>query len=330
MPTKPAQKSNQFLAYAALTVVTILWALAGPIIKLTLKEIPPMHFLFFRLLIVCVAILPATILQLQQHPIKSKEILTLIVLGILGQTSLALVFLGYQYATALDASIITLISPILAVAAGYYYFKEKISPATKIGIILASLGTGLIVIEPLFLVGTTTMSKELRIAGNMLILTSTLAFLFYTLWSKYALGAYSKKIHKIFDTLNIHKLDKNRSPLLLTFVTFYVGLATLVPLVYLERQGFLGGHSFEITSISTTGIFGIVYMAIFSSIVAYTLYEWALTVASIADTAFFNYLSPIFTLPFAYILLQEVPNKITLIGGAIIATGVVIAEYKKS
>jgi len=92
----------------------------------------------------------------------------------------------------------------------------------------------------------------------------------------------------------------------------------------------LGGHSFEITSISTTGIFGIVYMAIFSSIVAYTLYEWALTVASIADTAFFNYLSPIFTLPFAYILLQEVPNKITLIGGAIIATGVVIAEYKKS
>jgi len=75
---------------------------------------------------------------------------------------------------------------------------------------------------------------------------------------------------------------------------------------------------------------GILYMAIFSSIIAYTLYEWSLKVASVADTAFFNYLSPVFTLPFAYLLLSEIPTKINLIGAGIIGIGVLIAEQKKS
>ena len=118
--------------------------------------------------------------------------------------------------------------------------------------------------------------------------------------------------------------------MLLTFITFYVGLASMVPLVLLENKGFMGGHSFDITSITFLGTVGILYMAVFSSIVCYTLFQWALTIVTVADTAFFNYLSPIFTLPFAYLLLTEIPTKITLIGGAVIALGVIIAEQKKS
>ncbi|MBD3366475.1 EamA family transporter [candidate division WWE3 bacterium] len=329
---KKHKHSEHFLAYAALTTVTLLWALAGPVIKLTLHGIPPMHFLFLRLLIVCIVILPALIMRLQKNPVSSKEIPTLIALGLFSQSSLALSFIGYQYATALDAAIITLISPLLSVAAGHLYFNEKVSKKTKIGLTLATVGTALIIFEPLLLNNHTPLiTKELRVLGNILILSSTVAFLIYTIWSKYAEGARSKKLKSTFKLLHLHRLKRNRSALEITFITFYVGLATTIPLVFLEAKGFLNGGvpvDFNPANLATITILGILYMAIFSSIVAYTLFEWALQISSVTDTAFFNYLSPIFVLPFAYVLLGEIPTTMSLIGGGIIAAGVIIAEHK--
>ncbi|OGC46787.1 hypothetical protein A2793_02895 [candidate division WWE3 bacterium RIFCSPHIGHO2_01_FULL_38_45] len=60
------------------------------------------------------------------------------------------------------------------------------------------------------------------------------------------------------------------------------------------------------------------------------LFDWALNTHSMGDTAIYSYLAPIFTLPFAYVMLSEIPTKFALIGSAIIALGVIIAEHKKS
>lgn len=323
-------KNNHFLAYSALTTVTLLWSLAGPVIKYTLAEIPPMHFLFFRLLIVCIILLPATIIQLKRKPFRHEEIPTLIALGLLSQSCLALTFLGYKFTTVLDAAIISLISPLLSVAAGHIYYNEEMSKKTKIGIILATIGTIGIVIEPLLTNGAPLKTKELRVLGNLLILTATISFLLYTVWSKYAEGAKSKKMKNIFHFFHLHKMKHRRSPLEITFITFYIGLATTIPLVILENRGFFGPIDFSLAAISTETILGILYMAVFASIAANTLFEWSLRIASIADTAFFNYLSPVFTLPFAYLLLGETPTKANYIGAGIIAAGVLIAEHKKN
>ncbi len=327
---KTKSHQDHFLPYSALTTVTLLWALAGPIIRLTLQEVPPMHFLFFRFLIICLILLPATIIQLKKNPFKSEEIPTLIALGILSQSSLALTFIGFQYAYALDASIISLITPVLAVAAGHYYYNEKINKKVKIGVLLAGLGTLIIIIEPFLINGATIEEKELRFLGNILILTANLAFLVYTLWSKYAEGARSKRMNRTFKFLHLHKLTKKRSALEITFITFYIGLGSVIPLVIMESLGYFGDVAFSLNTLSITATLGILYMALFSSVVAYTLFEWALRISSIADTAFFNYLSPVFTLPFAYILLREVPTVVSGIGAGIIAIGVIIAENQKN
>ncbi len=322
--------NNKLKAYGALTLVTVLWALAGPIIKITLEEIPPMHFLFFRFLLICIILLPYMVLYLMRHPIKPREIPTLIVLGILGQTSLALTFLGYQYASALDASIITLISPILAIGAGHYFFNEKITQRTKLGIITASIGTAVIIMEPIFATGTNMHTKEYRVLGNILILLGTLAFLIYMLWTKYAFGEKSPRIKAMFKKLHLLRIKGDITPTVLSFITFYVGLMTIIPLVLLESTQKLGDHWFDPQNISWKGLSGVLYLALFSSLVAYTLFQWAITKVSVADTAFFNYLSPLFTLPFAYILLAEIPSVSTVIGGTVVGMGVLIAEQRKS
>lgn len=290
-----------------------------------------MQFLFLRFLIVCLALLPTTILQIKRNPFKITEIPTIVILGLLSQSSLALTFLGYQYATALDASIITLISPILSVAAGHYYFNEGVNKKTKIGVVLASLGTFLIIIEPFILNGAPIRTKELRVLGNLLILSATLAFLLYTIWSKFAGGEKSQKIKNNFKVLHLHKLKKGRSDLTIAFITFYIGLATTIPLVLLEINGFFGpAPLIQWSALPIDAILGILYMSLLSSIAAYTLFEWALNIVSVADTAFFNYLSPVFTLPAAYLLLGETPTKVTLVGAGIIALGVIIAQHSKS
>lgn len=330
--TARKKRSNKLSAYLALTAITFIWALAGPVIKLTLNDIPPMQFLFLRMLLVGIVLLPTTILQAQRDPFRPEEIPTLITLGLLSQSSLALTFIGYKYSTALDASVITLISPILSVAAGHYFYKEKLNQGIKIGVFLASVGTALVIMEPLLLNGTLTLqAKELRVFGNLMILAGVLAFLLYTLWSKFAGGEKSAKIGKMFRFMHLRRLKRGRSDLMITFITFYVGLATNIPLMIMETKGVFGTpHPFSITSLTPTAYAGIAYMAIFSSIIAYTLFEWALNTVSVADTALFNYLNPVFTLPMAYILLGEIPTQITLIGAGIIAVGVIIAEHQKS
>ena len=69
-------------------------------------------------------------------------------------------------------------------------------------------------------------------------------------------------------------------------------------------------------------------MVFFSSIVAYFLFESALKKAKVVETALLSYLSPLMAMPFAFLLLNEIPSKVAIIGAVIIALGIVFAESK--
>jgi drug/metabolite transporter (DMT)-like permease len=60
------------------------------------------------------------------------------------------------------------------------------------------------------------------------------------------------------------------------------------------------------------------------------LNQWALEHGKIRDSAVFSYVGIVFSFPIAYLLLGEIPNTFMIIGGAIIAVGVFIAELKNS
>jgi drug/metabolite transporter (DMT)-like permease len=67
-------------------------------------------------------------------------------------------------------------------------------------------------------------------------------------------------------------------------------------------------------------------MALLSSIVAYSCFEWALNTVSVGDTAILGYISTIFGIPFAFWILGEIPTFYALLGAVIIGTGVGVAE----
>ncbi len=320
-----------YLAYLALLVTTIIWAAAVPIIKLTLQYIPVYTFLFYRFLIVCLVLLPIILIELKKNPIDKRDYLNLILLGISAQASLVFVFEGLKYTSSLDTAVIGIMAPILSVAAGHYFFKEKVNRGVKIGVILATLGTFVVILEPLFANHSGSGDAASRLWGNFLILAYNIFFLFYIIWSKISLGQNSALLKKTLSFINLKPFKKTYSAFMLTAITFYVAFACFIPLALLEKAGVIGnGVYFDPGTLPLTPILGVIYMALLSSIVAYVLFQWALRTASVGDTAIYSYLGPIFTVPFAYILLAEKPTPFMYIGSFIIAVGVIIAERKKA
>lgn len=321
-------KNDLFLPHLALVCATVLWGAANPIIKITLGYVPPLTFLFLRFLTACFILLPYVIYQIQKTKIAKRDLKNFFLFGLLSQTSLAFIFVGLEYTTVLETTIIGVLGSIMVVAAGHYFYNDKVNKQVKIGLLVATLGTLFIIVEPLITKNFHDRKILEQVFGNSLILMYNVTWVLFIVWSKFSLtGEKSKLMRKSLSFMHLKQMSKEYSPTLLTAVSLYVGLITVTPLALLENMGFLGRlSSFDILSIDGRGVLGILYMAIGSSIIAYMIYQWSLKYVTVSDTAFFGYLAPIVTLPFAYIFLGEVPNQFMLIGGLAIAAGVVISE----
>lgn len=314
---------NLLKGYLLLLIATIIWGAAGPIIKYTLKYISPFTFLFLRFLMATIILLPYTLYEIQKVKIHPKDYLNLFLLGLFSQTSIAFIFLGLKFTTAIDNAVIGLLGSTLSVAMGSYFYKEKISPEMKKGSLIASLGTLVVILEPLLSKNQEVVIVE-RIFGNLLIMAYNIAWVIFIVWSKMSMGDRSKMFKKTLSFLHIKPMQKNYPPTLITSLSIAVGMVTLAPLAILEMSGIFGPVSLNISS--TGGFTGLLYMVLFSTIVAYICYQKSLKHVRVNDTAFFGYLAPIFTLPVAYILLGEIPNIFVLAGAGLIAFGVYIAE----
>ena len=342
-----AKQNTFYLAYGALLLATTIWAAATPIIKLTLEEIPLFSFLFYRFLIVCICIFPFLALELKKRPIAFKDLPTLIILGLAGQTGILFIFWGIKYTSAIDTGIIGAIGPLMIIMAGHYFYNDKINRALEVGLLVATLGTIIVVLEPLLaslqhqnMLTNTTLVQDaalipqdsnifLRIFGNLLVVMYNAVFAIYIILSKAVMGSKSTRVKHMLSKIKLKPLSKRYSPFVHTSFSFFVALASFIPLVILETLGVFGDEAFSIYDVSLTGYTGLLYMALISSIVAYLAFQWGLERAKVSDSGVFAYLNTVFTIPFAFLILGEIPNSISLIGAAVVATGVIIAEYRK-
>ena len=322
LPKKTFEKHA--LPHIALIVVSLIWGFAGPIIKLALTDLPVFTFLLYRFLVACIVLLPYLFFELKHNPIHKKDYINLVILAIASQVSIAFIFLGLKFTTALDSAIIGIISPILTFAAGAYFYNEKTTKMEELGIFLAVIGTLLVVIEPIIIKNHTVDITE-RIFGNFLILLYQFSWPVYIILGKSMLGQNSKKTKAIFKTLHLPKFHKKYNPSTITLVSFYIGLAFFIPMAIIENLVTEATVNF-----SGIAVIGIVYMAIFSSIVAYGLYQWAVKYLEAQETASYAYLTSIFTIPAAFFLLGEIPTQTMIVGAMIISFGVIIAEKYKS
>jgi drug/metabolite transporter (DMT)-like permease len=312
-------------SYIGLIISYLIWAAATPIIKLTLDFIPPYTFLFLRFLLVGIILLPYVIYLLQVTKVAKQDYLNIALLGIFSQSSLIILFVALKHTTSLDVAIIGILGPLLSMVAGHYFYKDKINTLVKVGTGITLFGALIVTMEPLLITSSPgeTVHALQRFYGNLLILVYNLSFLLYVIWAKISLGQTPRILKKALGYIHLKPMTKEYPAELTTSLAFYVGLMTMIPAAIVEN---LTQAPIDFMGMGVKPIIGLLYMAVFSSIIAYFAFQRSLDNVTLSDTALMAYTQPLLTLPFAYLLLRELPNAGMIIGSIVIFAGVVVAE----
>jgi drug/metabolite transporter (DMT)-like permease len=289
-------------AYLALLTTALIWGLAPPIIKYTLAFTSPLTFLFYRFLIVSLILFIPLVIKLTKIKLNLRLGLEYLFLGFLGTPlTLLLLFYGMQKTSAINASLISIFTPILVILGGVIFLKEKVTRQERLGISLIFLGALFSVIEPLFKNG---LHLNQNLIGNLLILGGSLT------WASFSLLR-----RKAGETLDSFVLSAS---------SFLVGLITLLPFVTFNFSPPAGGFTFNSNAWP-----GICYMAILGSIIAYFTYIYGFSKIEASEATLFTYLEPVFAIPVAVIFLKENPSLLFLFGATLIVVGVFISQLKK-
>lgn len=294
-------------AYLFLLVSTIIWGIAGPVIKYTLEYFDATLFLTYRFFLSSLILVPILFIA-QPHVIRTlsslraKEWIVLSVSSILVSTvQLGLLFWGFTYTTSIDGTVINSTAPILVALAGHYFLRERITRRERIGNLIAFIGTLFLVIEPWLSSGKLFSGN---FWGNFLVLVSTLALVAHSV-------------------VNKQLLRTRLTPLFLTTAMFVYGFISMSVITIL-----LHDPSSIATQLSSpiTGHLGVIYMAVLSGAVAYYFYEVAQKTIEISEANVFLYLSPIFAFPLSVTWLHEELTIPIILGCLIIALGVAVAQ----
>jgi len=296
-------------ALAALILAAAIWGVAGPVIKFTLSYLPPFTFLTLRMFLASLIVMPYFIKKRGLANIKKEGFTKMVSLSFLAQPlCLSLVFLGFAYTSSLEGTVIGTTSPIFLVLAGALFLKETVTKKEQVGIAVTLLGTLLIIfVEPVLKNTPFTLAN---IKGNGLIFLSNLVWIVYVILEK-----------KRFKGRRVYH------PKGMAF-SFMVAFVVLLPVAFLEM------HFVKVDLVgqllNVKALLGLLYMSLFSSVVAYLAFDFGLSQVEASETSVFSYLQPLFTLPAAYLLLAEIPSVFMLPGLTLIGIGFWLSEKASS
>ncbi len=293
-------------ALLLMLVVSAIWGFAGPIIKFSLHDFPPLVFLSYRFAISTVVALIYFSISKPSIPKKSNVTSLIFLCSMLSvPIGLGLLFFGFDKTSSLTGTLLSTTAPIAVVVASAEILREHVTHVERFGIILAFLGTAITVMGPLvtghgFALGA--------FEGNLLIMASI------------AVDTIATILVKII-------MRSRVSPTLLSHVSFIIGFLIIFPIMlwYYSLPEIFN----IIRSAPLSAHLGVWYMALLSGSLAYALRNEAIKSIEVSETAVFSYLYPLWAAPLAILWLKEELTLPFIIGASFIGIGVIIAEQKK-
>ncbi len=290
-----------------LLLVSLMWGAASPIVKWTLTWFDPWLFLTYRFALSTLIALPYLYVNKVKLPKKASDQWLVLLTGFISAPlSLFLFFEALDKTTALSGSLITAAGPLFLILGGVLFFRERISKYEKIGIGIAIIGTILTVVGPLILNGRADSLGKLE--GNGLMLLAVLTDIIASLLSKEA-------------------MKKGINATLVAQTQFVIGFVLFLPVLFFQTSPLMAWTT--ITHAPWQAHMGVLYMALFSGTIAYTMRNIAVKTIEVSESALYVYLQPLWAAILAVLWLRETVTLSYIVGGAIIAIGVLIAEQKR-
>lgn len=296
-----SERQSEGFALALLMIAPLLMA-SNPVMgRAAVEFVPPLALAFWRWLLCFIILLPLTWRSLRRHQAVLKQHGGLILLlGALGMgVSGGFVYVGVQYTTATNASIIYAASPVMMLIIAAYLDRETIQTRQIIGIVLSLIGVATII-------GKGDWQALLAIqfnAGDLWVLGAATSWAFYSV------------------------LIRRLSNLVPTFTLFaaiiLAGVIVLAPFYLWETAT---GHAMSLNGATILSLAGVVLIA---SLFAFTAFQKGIAVIGAARAGPFMYLMPVYGAGLAVLFLGERFELFHAIGLCLILPGVALASLKR-
>jgi len=116
---------------------------------------------------------------------------------------------------------------------------------------------------------------------------------------------------------------KNTPTVRLTFCIFLISVIVLLPVE------FVSGAYRDFFLMSPKALGSIVYLGLCCSGISFLFYNEGVDKIGAAKASAFLYIQPVFTTIFGYLLLGEMINKITFVGGALVMLGLYMINIRR-
>jgi drug/metabolite transporter (DMT)-like permease len=283
-------RRQAYLADAGLVGVTLIWGSTFIIIKNALGGVSPFEFVALRFGIAFFVL--ALLFPGRFGRLGPAERRAGFVIGIFLFAGYALQTAGLQFTTAAKAGFITGLSVLMVPLLAFAVLRQRSGSGVVLGIVLAPIGLWLLSFDGQASFGT----------GDLLVLGCAVAFAAHII----SISAYAPR----YDPLGLAIVQTG----------VCAALASLVAIVG-ERPLVLPAGAV---------LFGVLYTGLLGSALVLGVQTAIQRFTSPAHAALIFSLEPVFAALFAFLLAGETLGPRGLLGGALILTGTIVAELRRS
>jgi drug/metabolite transporter (DMT)-like permease len=295
--------NGQFILYALMSVMVLLWSANFIIGKVALREFPPVLLGALRIGLAGVFVAPVYWRKVRTagewFP-PGRELFLLAFVAACSVGNQLLFLIGLDRTSVAHSALIIGIGPIfvLLIAAGIGL--ERITLRKVAGMTMALAGVAVLVHQASGPRASGSAQTEATLAGDAVTAAACVLFSMF--------AVYGKKVTESYGTLAVNGF------------AYVGGAALLTPIMLWQARGFPFAH------VSAAAWSSLVYMALFPSLICYLIYYHALTHISATRVSAFIYLEPVIATLMAIAFLGERLTAPLVASGTVIFAGVYLTE----
>ena len=297
-PAQPAPRAG-LGTYLELLLVTLIWGGGIVAIKVTGEGFAPLTASALRTGLASLAYLPLLLRQGRRSPDR-RDLPWFVLLALSGFFLFnVLYFAGMRRTTATHGALIWGANPVATAALAALFLRERLAPATLLGVVVSTAGVGLVVLSG----SRPATAHGASVLGDVLLVGEMLSWVGFTLVSRVVMRRYS--------------------PLQAT------GYACLLGWVMLAGAALAAGFTpDELRDVPGRSWVALVYSGTVSVVAAYILWNRALLRLGATRTAVFSNLTTIWALLLAWAIEDEALAPIHAVATVLIIGGVLLANRR--
>lgn len=285
--------------YASLIIASLLWGFATPIGKYVVEYLPVPVIIYLRFVISAIIVGIVAFALKVDFKTSRREFVIISIAGITTALTMGLFYSSLNFISATEAAILFNTVPIFTILATLVFLKGRPSKFDVIGIILAFIGTIIVIGKPFF---QTKETASFSLIGTILMLSAV--------------------VMNVASSFATHRIPSKSDLMKVMFIMFSIGAFCALPFLFLDFHTNLT----RLTEVNNQAILGMVYIALFATLIPTLLWTYGLERVSPNQVNVFVFLQPVASILLAIPLLGEsidlfvIGGLVAIFGGLYIAT----------